>query len=294
MGRVQKKPLDEPDAIAAFDHGRAELIQLGGWTVGRTVQEPGWRWSTHVRPLVGTEWCMSHHMGLHLTGRLHVLMQDGTELAVEPGDVYDIPPGHDAWTVGDEAAVSFDFSGLRDWVPSRLTIGERVLATIFFTDIVDSTGLAGQLGDRAWRDLLERHDERARAVIGASRGRVIKRTGDGLLAMFDSAARALRCAAAVRERVAELGVAVRIGVHTGEVELAEDDLHGIAVHEAARITGQAGAAEILLSATTRDMIAGAGLDVLERGRFELKGLTGTRTLFLFAGEAAANAERETP
>jgi class 3 adenylate cyclase len=282
MSGPQRKFLESPDEVVHFDHGRAELVQIGDWTVGRAVQDVGWRWSVHVKPLVGTEWCMTHHMGLQLSGRLHVLMQDGREMDVGPGELYDIPPGHDAWTVGGEPAVSFDFSGLRDWVPSRLTVGERVLATIFFSDIVDSTARARHLGDRAWRDLLERHDEWTRGVLAVHRGRLVKQTGDGMLAMFDSAARAIRCAAALRERVGGLGIALRIGVHTGEVEPDEGDLHGIAVHEAARLTALAAPGEILVSAITRDMVAGTELELVERGAHELKGLPGARQVYALA------------
>jgi class 3 adenylate cyclase len=280
MPRVQRKSMGEPDEVVRFDHGRAELLQIGEWTVGRIVQEPRWRWSEHVKPIVGTEWCMTHHMGYMLSGRLRVLMEDGTEADLGPGDVYDIPPGHDAWTVGDEPAIGFDFSGLRTWVPSRLTVGERVLATILFTDIVGSTEQLARAGDRQWRALLEAHDERARAAIASFRGTIVRHTGDGILATFDSAARAIRCAAAIRDRVAGLGLAIRAGVHTGEVELDEGDLHGIAVHETARLMGLGGAGQVVVSATTRDLVAGAGLELIEHGRQTLKGLEGERQVFL--------------
>lgn len=283
MARIQRKRFDEPDEVVSFDHGHADLFQIGEWTLGRGVLEPGWRWSEHVKPIVSTEWCMSHHTGLQFSGRLHVLMADGSETEIGPGDIYDIPPGHDAWVLGDEPCVSFEFSGIRTWIPSRMTVGERVLATIFFSDIVDSTGTAKRLGDRAWRELLERHDERARTTVTHYRGRPVKQTGDGLLAMFDGAARAIRCAAALREAVADLGITVRVGVHTGEVELDEGDLHGIAVHEAARIVSLAQPNEILVSATTRAMLAGAGVNLVARGSYDLKGLDGSREIYLFQG-----------
>jgi class 3 adenylate cyclase len=280
MAGVRRKSLDAPDEVVHFDRGRAELLQIGEWTVGRTIHDPHWRWSDHVKPIVGTDWCMAHHMGYMLSGRLRVRMADGTESEIGPGEVYDLPPGHDAWTVGDEAAVSFDFSGLRNWMPSSLTVGERVLATLLITDIVGSTEQLARVGDRAWRTLLEAHDERARSVIASFRGSVVRQTGDGMLVTFDAAARAIRCAAALRERVAELGIRIRVAVHTGEVELDEGDLHGIAVHEAARLVDLAGPDQVVVSATTRDLVAGAGIHLVEHGRHALKGLEGDRPVFL--------------
>ena len=136
---------------------------------------------------------------------------------------------------------------------------ERVLATVLFTDIVGSTERLSELGDRRWRDLLESHYRITRSELDRFRGREIKTTGDGLLASFDGPARAIRCALAVRDAVRPLGIEVRAGLHTGEVEVMTDDLGGIAVHVGARVAALAGPGEVLVSSTVKDLVAGAGL-----------------------------------
>jgi class 3 adenylate cyclase len=149
---------------------------------------------------------------------------------------------------------------------------ERVLSTVMFTDIVDSTPTAVRLGDQAWRELLDRHDAAVRDELTRHRGREVKSTGDGFVAVFDGPARAVRCAVAIGSRVRPMGLAVRAGVHVGEVELRGDDIGGIAVHVAARIAGTAGADEVLVSRTVTDLVAGSGLDFVDRGEHTLKGV----------------------
>jgi len=149
---------------------------------------------------------------------------------------------------------------------------DRVLATVLFTDIVDSTKRAAELGDRQWRALLGRHDEAVRTQIGRFRGHEVKSLGDGFLATFDGPARAVRCAAAIAGSVQPLGLTVRSGLHTGEIELTRDDIGGIAVHTAARVVAMAGPGETLVSSTVRDLVAGSGLRFEDRGRHTLRGL----------------------
>jgi class 3 adenylate cyclase len=149
---------------------------------------------------------------------------------------------------------------------------DRVLATVMFTDIVDSTRRAVELGDREWRALRERHDGAVRQLLTRFRGHEVKTLGDGFLATFDGPARAIRCAAAISDAVQPLGIAVRSGLHTGEIELADDDVTGIAVHIAARVAAQAAASETLVSSTVRDLVAGSGLRFGDRGVHALKGL----------------------
>jgi len=156
---------------------------------------------------------------------------------------------------------------------------DRVLATVLFTDIVGSTEQVARLGDRRWRDLLEDHYRVSRRELGRFRGREVKTTGDGILASFDGPARAIRCAAAIRDRVRALGVEVRAGLHTGEVELLDEDLGGIAVHIGARVATTATAGEILVSSTVKDLVAGSGLEFDERGTHELRGVPGNWTLY---------------
>jgi pimeloyl-ACP methyl ester carboxylesterase len=156
---------------------------------------------------------------------------------------------------------------------------ERALATILFTDIVGSTQKAAELGDRGWRALLERHDAAVRRQLTLHRGREVKTMGDGFLATFDGPARAIRCAAAVRDEVAGLGIEVRAGIHTGEVELIGDDVGGMAVNIGARIGALAGAGEVLVSSTVRELVVGSGLEFAERGVETLKGAPGEWRLF---------------
>lgn len=149
---------------------------------------------------------------------------------------------------------------------------DRVLATVMFTDIVDSTRRAAELGDRQWRTLLDRHDEAVRQQLQRFRGHEVKNLGDGFMATFDGPARAVRCASAIADTVQQLGIAVRGGLHTGEIELKGDDIGGIAVNIAARVAAIAGPNETLVSSTVRDLVAGSGLRFEDRGRHALKGL----------------------
>jgi class 3 adenylate cyclase len=149
---------------------------------------------------------------------------------------------------------------------------DRVLATVMFTDIVDSTKRAAMLGDHEWRVLRERHDSMVRQLLARFRGHEVKNLGDGFLATFDGPARAIRCAAAISDAVLPLGIAVRSGLHTGEIELTADDVTGIAVHIAARVAAEADARETVVSSTVRDLVAGSGLRFEDRGMHVLKGL----------------------
>ena len=156
---------------------------------------------------------------------------------------------------------------------------ERALATILFTDLVDSTARAAELGDRRWRALLERHDAAVRRQLTLHRGREVKTVGDGFLATFDGPARAIRCAEALRGELGTLGLQVRAGIHTGEVELIGDDVGGIAVNIGARIGAEAVAGEVLVSSTVRELVVGSGLEFADRGVRELKGVPGEWRLF---------------
>ncbi|MGA8846211.1 MAG: adenylate/guanylate cyclase domain-containing protein [Nocardioides sp.] len=161
----------------------------------------------------------------------------------------------------------------------RAPATDRSLMTVAFTDIVGSTEMAATLGDRQWRGLLEIHESTSRREIETARGRVIKSTGDGLLATFDGPARAVQCLRSIGTRLAPLALQIRAGVHTGEVELIGDDIGGIAVHIASRITALAGAGEVLASSTVRDLVAGSGLIFEDRGEHALKGVPDPWRLF---------------
>jgi len=158
-----------------------------------------------------------------------------------------------------------------------------MLATVLFTDIVDSTRRAAALGDSSWREVLERHDQLFRRELEFHRGREVKRTGDGFLATFDGPARAIRCAASITEAVSDLGLELRAGLHTGELEvMSDDDLGGLAVHIAARVMGAAEAGEVLVSGTVKDLVVGSGIDFEDRGTHELRGVPGDWRLFRVA------------
>jgi class 3 adenylate cyclase len=186
----------------------------------------------------------------------------------------------------DHAIYAGDIDGLVDEVEEFLTGvrrgGEvdRILATVMFTDIVGSTTRATELGDRAWRELLEAHSVLVRRELARHRGREVKSLGDGVMATFDGPARAIRCGLALTDSVRSLGLDVRVGLHTGEVEvLDDDDVGGIAVHIAARVGALAGTHEVLVSSTVKDLVAGSGIAFSERGEHELKGLPDRWRLF---------------
>jgi class 3 adenylate cyclase len=160
---------------------------------------------------------------------------------------------------------------------------DRVLATVMFTDLVDSTAQLSALGDRVWRERLDAHDALVRGRLEAFRGREVKMTGDGVVATFDGPARAIGCAQAIVDGAADLGLDVRVGLHTGEIELRGDDIGGLAVHIGARVSQLAGPREILVSRTVVDLVAGSHLEFDDRGERALKGVEGTWRVFAVSG-----------
>ena len=253
-------------------------MNLDETSVARFTWEPGWRWSKDVAPVVRTSSCQNRHVGYVISGRLHVQMDDGTELEIRAGDAFEIPPGHDAWVVGDEVwdTVEFTSAAIFGLTPDE---NESVLATILFTDIVDSTAMLSRIGDAAWRRLLLQHNQVMRTELDRYRGREMGTTGDGFLALFDGAARAVRCASAMIAAVGALELPIRAGLHTGEVAITGGQARGLAVHAAARVSALAGPGEILVSSTTRDLLDGSGLSFVSRGDHQLKGLAGARTIY---------------
>ena len=159
---------------------------------------------------------------------------------------------------------------------------DRVLATILFTDIVGSTERAAQAGDDRWRDLLDRHNVLIRRELDHFRGREVDTAGDGFLATFDGPARAVRCAREIADTVPGLGLELRSGLHTGEVELAGEHVRGVAVHIGARVAAMAGPREVLVSSTVKDLVAGSGIAFEDRGEHSLKGIPGTWRIYLAA------------
>jgi class 3 adenylate cyclase len=279
MPRLQRKSFEKPDELRTFATGQLKVVTLDEVAVGRFLFQPGWRWTKDVGPIAGTRRCGLRHLGYTISGSLHVELEDGTELTIGPGDAYEIPPGHDAWVVGDQPWDSVEFTSGHAYGLSPHALGERVLATILFTDIVGSTGLVQRLGDHAWAGLLREHNTRIRAMIDRFRGREIDAAGDGFLAVFDGAARAVNAGAQMDRAVSDLALRVRVGVHTSEVEFVGGQARGVGVHTAARVASLAGAGEVLVSGTTHDLLDGSGLAFDHRGDHELKGLSGLRPIF---------------
>jgi class 3 adenylate cyclase len=213
---------------------------------------------------------------IYRTDDVDVHVDEGRYMAERiPGARFvELPGGdHTMWT-GDAAAILDEIEEFLTGV-RRGPEPDRVLATVLFTDVVGSTELATRLGDRGWRDLLARHHASVRRELDRWRGREVDTAGDGFLATFDGPARAIRCAVAAVESVRGLGMEIRAGVHTGEVEVANGDLRGIAVHIGSRVSSLAAPNEVLVSRTVADLVAGSGIVLAERGEHELKGVPGT-------------------
>lgn len=201
---------------------------------------------------------------------------------IEGAHLVEMPGGDHAWFAGDVEALADEveefLTGTRPERPP-----DRVLSTVLFTDIVASTERAAELGDRRWRELLDRHDELVRREIERHQGHPVKSTGDGFLATFGGPARAIGCATAVAEQVRRLGIEIRAGLHTGECELRNGDVGGLAVHIGARVAGRAEAGEVLVSGTVKDLVVGSGIEFADRGAAELKGVPGEWRLYAVAG-----------
>jgi class 3 adenylate cyclase len=278
VARLQAKSLDNPDEIRPTPFGRVDIYNLDDLVIGRMVFEPGWHWMEHVRPIAGTSLCQYHHVGVCVAGRLANRLEDGTTIEIGPGMVFEIPPGHDGWVVGDDAFVAYDVAGVRSFARVDEKT-QRVLGAMLFTDIVDSTALAESLGPARWRELVAMHNERIQFELDRFRGRLVKTTGDGVLALFDGSERAVRAAAAICLAAKSLGLTIRAGIHTGEVEIAAGDVRGLAVHVAARVMALAGPSQVYVSATTRELVADSGLTFVDAGTHELKGVSGARQLY---------------
>lgn len=201
----------------------------------------------------------------HIPGAKFVVYADCSDHLIFPGDQLRLCGDIEEFVTGHREATVPDFG--------------RVLATVLFADIVDSTRRAAEIGDQAWRRVLDEHDRAAQRIVVQHRGILVKTTGDGILATFDGPGRAIRCALAFETATRRLGLPVRAGLHTGEIELRNGDIGGIAVHAAARVMAQAGPDEVLVSRVVTDLVAGAGLKFSDRGTHKLKGLPGLWDLF---------------
>jgi class 3 adenylate cyclase len=258
--------------------GDADFLR---WTnrFERQTTTPGgvlaaWRWirEMDLRPVLGSIQCPTlvlHRSGDRMApvanGRYLAEHIPGAQMVELEGDTHP-PQWGDVETV---LSLSEEFLTGHHSTPKQ---AERVLATVLFTDIVDSTARAAALGDSAWRKVLDRHDTISRSTVSDCGGRLVKGTGDGVLATFDAPARGLRCADTLRSSLSDAGIAIRAGVHTGEVELRGDDVSGIGVHIAARVAALAGSGELLASRTVKDLVAGSDYAFTSRGVHSLKGV----------------------
>lgn len=238
-------------------------------------------WQIDVRPILPTIHLSA--LILHRTGDRAIGVSHARYLAQHiPGAKYVEMPGidhllfHEDWeaTLGE---IEEFLTGARHTLEP-----DRVLSTVLFTDIVSATERAARLGDRQWRELLDRHHGLVRKELTRFRGHEVDTAGDGFFATFDGPARAIRCASSIREAVRQLGIDIRAGVHTGECELMGDKVAGIAVHIGARVMAKAGPGDVLVSGTTKDLVAGAGLQFQDRGTHVLKGVPGEWRLFAVA------------
>ena len=264
---------DDPQAREAF--GR---YLRSGASPSAVVALSRMNWEAdirHVLPVISVPTLV-----IHRTEDQIVQVEAGRHLAESiPGAKYVELPGEDhLWFHGDSDAV---LQEIQEFLTGARSAPEpdRVLATVMFTDIVGSTRRATQLGDRGWRELLQRHDALMRRELVRHRGREVKTMGDGFLATFDGPARGIRCACSARDAVRELGIEIRAGLHTGECELIGDDVAGIAVNIGARVGSAAAGGEVLVSRTVTDLVAGSGIEFADRGVHTLKGLPGDWQLY---------------
>jgi class 3 adenylate cyclase len=275
--RIAPSAADDPDLIAFYSRflrqsaSPAAVTQLFRMNMEIDVR--------HVLPVISVPTMLVHRVGDPVpisSSRYMAERIPGAELVSLSG------VDHAFWIDPDPILAPIeDFLG-RVWDDQASVehVPQRVLSTVLFTDIVGSTAKAAELGDRAWRDLLLEHNARVRSQLRRYRGREIDTAGDGFFASgFDGPARAIQCACAIVEAVTPIGMELRVGVHTGECELIDGKLGGIAVSIGARVAGHALPGEVLVSSTVKDLVAGSGIRFADRGTAELKGVPGAWTLF---------------
>lgn len=281
--RVEVRDLGEPEAVVTYQLGVSQQVRLAGTVVSRIVLQPGWNWQEHAKPLVGTASCELYHRGVVLSGRLGIRTDDGEELVIAPDHVYDISPEHMIWVEGDEELVMLDWAGGAGFGGSPST-GLRVIRTMLFSDIVDSTRRAQRSGDIAWMRTAGMHEDVVRSVVAGYGGQEVNTAGDSFLIQFESAERAIRCGLALIGALAGVGIEIRVGVHSGEVVLADQQVRGVNVNVAARIIAHAAPGEVLVSGVTRELAdGGQGLTFESQGHYHLKGVDREHELFAVTG-----------
>src|SRR5262245_22970933 len=235
MSQIQVRSFREPDETLTPPLGKSAIVRIGELTVEHGVLQPGWSWRQHVKPIVRTESCRFHHRGIVLSGQLGIRMDDGEEAIIGPDCVFDIPPGHDGWVVGDKPLVTIDWAGVEGWA-SAPAEGERILATILFTDIVESTALAQRIGDAAWRRTRALHDETVRSGPTRCRAGEDGTAGASSLPTSDGAAPAAPGGAALVAPTPAMSLRIRVRIHTGDVAVGRSGgVRGVAVNTASRV-----------------------------------------------------------
>jgi class 3 adenylate cyclase len=286
VSRVEIRDLGEPEAVVRYPLGATYQVRLAGTVISHHFLQPGWSWESHAQPEVGAASCELYHRGVVLSGRMGVRTDEGKEVVIGPNQVFDLPPGHVTWVEGDEELVMLDWAGGAGF-DVRPGESARAMATILFTDIVGSTAQARKAGDAAWKRTVAMHDDVVRTVLVRFGGREVETAGDSFLIVFDGAERAIRCGMGLVEALAAIQVPIRVGIHSGEVELTAEHVRGVAVHAAARILDEARPGEVLVSGTTRDLAEGtAGLAFEPRGRYRLRDLEREHDLFAAASSTA--------
>jgi class 3 adenylate cyclase len=284
VSELRRKSFREPDETLGLPGIDEAVVEIGGFTIAKVVQAPGWVWSRDMQPLIGgSDLCEARHVGLVVSGRWGATLRDGATMEFGPDDVFDVPPGHDGYTIGSEPCLIYEFSGVRSFIRPRAIFADRVLATVLFTDLVASTEKVVELGDQAWRNLVSEYWVLTRGQLERFHGREIEIAGDGLLALFDGPGLAIRCASAIGEAAREHGLGVRAGVHVGEVEMVGAAVRGVTVHEASRIMSVADADQVVVSEIARSLAEGTGLAFDDLGLHTLKGLDPQRHLYALRG-----------
>jgi Adenylate and Guanylate cyclase catalytic domain len=211
VSRIEIRDLGEPEAVVRYPLGASYQVRLAGTVVSHHVLQPGWSWEAHAQPQVGTASCELYHRGVVLSGRMGVRTDEGEEVVIGPNQVFDLPPGHLTWVQGDEELVMVDWAGGAGF---DVQPGERarVLATILFTDMVESTAQAQEAGDAAWKQTVAMHDDVVRTVLVRFGGREVETAGDSFLIVFDGAERAIRCGLDLVEALAAIKLSIRVGI----------------------------------------------------------------------------------
>ena len=214
---VEVSDFGEPEAVVRFPLGVTYQVRIAGTVISRHVLQPGWSWEEHAKPQAGTNSCELYHRGIVIRGRMGVRTEEGEELILEPNQVFDIMPRHITWVEGDEELEMVDWAGGAGF-DTQMGEENRATITILFTDIVGSTVLARKAGDVAWKRTLSMHNDLVRSVFVGFGGREVNTVGDSFLITFGGADRAIRCGLALVEALAAIGIAIRVGIHSGEAQ----------------------------------------------------------------------------